>query len=327
MAIPEIGRTFLATHDILNEEDRVTYDLLYNGMKKMEKTINLGEKVDNEKIDRIVQRLSCDVPGFFWIGRHYTITQSILETSVSFDIIYDSTQIDDYKNRIKAKINQLQKEGLFNHSNPFDLELAIHDYLISHVDYSDTGNPNEHNILGPLLDNKAVCEGIAATFNFLMNSVGIDCITVFGNSNSELHSWNIIIIDGKAYHVVVTHDLSGMHTFFNVDDETIRSTRKWKIWIKCNDIELNYYVKMGIYFNDIISLKNYLNKKMRIDDKAEFKIIICDDKQIEVLIADINYNGTLRYQASGYGTYMISKEDSNSTLEKIKTSLIKKQSF
>ena len=53
-------------------------------------------------------------------------------------------------------------------------------YLVKHVEYHNTETNNEHNILGTILDKKAVCESIAKSYKLLYDYNMIPAIVVFG---------------------------------------------------------------------------------------------------------------------------------------------------
>ena len=93
-----------------------------------------------------------------------------------------------------------------------------------------------HNILGVFAFHKAQCEGIAKAFKVLLNTVDIKCIVVTGeagkNGRTSPHAWNIVNIDGKAYHVDVTWNIGASrrekvaYNYFNVVDEIMKKDHK-----------------------------------------------------------------------------------------------------
>lgn len=56
-----------------------------------------------------------------------------------------------------------------------------------------------------------VCEGYSKAFQYLCDLSGIECYTVTGDMDGGGHMWNIVVLDGKSYHVDIT----------NCDDGTI----------------------------------------------------------------------------------------------------------
>lgn len=110
-------------------------------------------------------------------------------------------------------------------------EKYIHDYLCKQVQYADIGDES-HSVIGPLLQGRGVCEGIAKTMQLLLKSVGIEAWLVAGMSQSgekeqpEKHVWNVVQIDDKWYHLDVTFDLTlsveqVRYDYFNLDSSAI----------------------------------------------------------------------------------------------------------
>ena len=121
---------------------------------------------------------------------------------------------------------------------------AIHDWLISVTDYDfelyasyQAGSTAYINdpafyIDGVLLNGKAVCDGLARTFNFLCAMEGLQSLRVTGSFASAPHAWNKVKIAGEWYNVDVTADsvhytVGGKsykqiaHGFMLVSDDTL----------------------------------------------------------------------------------------------------------
>lgn len=107
---------------------------------------------------------------------------------------------------------------------------AIHDYLAYTTDYdfalynsyqagnTDLANDPAFYIDGVLLENKAVCDGIARTFDFLCALEGIESMRVTGSFASVPHAWNKVRLDGAWYNIDVTADCAN----YNIDGKTYK---------------------------------------------------------------------------------------------------------
>lgn len=107
-------------------------------------------------------------------------------------------------------------------SSAFERLQILHNSILRHVIYHNTESVNEHNILGAILERKAVCESIAKAYKALCDFVGIPSIVVFGNAldlnsehpepddNENNHAWNLVKLEDKWYCVDVTFDLGLM---------------------------------------------------------------------------------------------------------------------
>ena len=113
-------------------------------------------------------------------------------------------------------------------------ELAIHDYLVSHITYTD-GIPGNSYAYNAMIDGTAVCSGYAESFKTFMDFLGIENITVSGTARGEKHIWNMVCLDGEWYHTDVTWDdpVNGRedyieHAYFNITDNDISLDHSWE---------------------------------------------------------------------------------------------------
>lgn len=135
----------------------------------------------------------------------------------------------------------------FSGLSDYEKELAVHDWMIDNGSY-DTNqlsnlpryqeNPDNDNPFGFLIGGVGICRGYASTFQLFMDLLGIECISVEGQSHSsrEEHAWNMVRLDGEWYCVDVTWDdpvtdlpvsVKTAHKYFNVTSEFMRSTEHY----------------------------------------------------------------------------------------------------
>lgn len=114
------------------------------------------------------------------------------------------------------QLNALADEILLPSMSEYEKVKAIHDYLVTHVNYDyenlaagtlpDTAFTKE----GALLLHSAVCEGYAKAFSWLCKEAGIKEQLVYGTANDgtgvQPHAWNQVCVDGEWYYVDVTWD-------------------------------------------------------------------------------------------------------------------------
>ncbi len=88
--------------------------------------------------------------------------------------------------------------------------LIIHDRIIARCEYdlagASSGNISNESqeMYGVLVKGLATCQGYAYAYIYLLREVGID--SYICSSEKMGHDWNIVIINGKKYHVDVTFD-------------------------------------------------------------------------------------------------------------------------
>lgn len=135
-----------------------------------------------------------------------------------------------------------------------DLEKAlyVHDYLITHFQYDlrlYSTDPSEkakkvHDVYGFFNQRVGVCQAYTQTFNAIMHRLGIKCTSAI--NDTEEHTWNIITLDGKNYHIDATQDDTlykldantyvnqsdgfANHNFFLLSNNTIKNTTFHSDW-------------------------------------------------------------------------------------------------
>lgn len=150
-----------------------------------------------------------------------------------------------YKAVAESMVADLKTSALTN----VQKALILHDRLAVHCEYDQENYdkwvedrnyeipPDSFNMYGALVNRVAVCQGYSKAYKYMLDLLGIP--NRICKSESAAHMWNVLTIDGKEYHVDVTHDdpvrdVSGRvnHTNFLV------STKKFKTHnFDANDID------------------------------------------------------------------------------------------
>lgn len=125
------------------------------------------------------------------------------EFATKEQVVTAKNYVEDIKRQMTE---QISTDGLYRKIG------KAHNWLIETISYQNTeGSRNQHTIYGALADNKAVCEGYARTFKYLMDGVGVPCILVSGEGTNskgekERHAWNYVQINENWYAIDVTWD-------------------------------------------------------------------------------------------------------------------------
>lgn len=244
------------------------YDLIEANLENIKSgtyTLVLGDEISNvlytengeEKLKEAFQSawnmIMIDRPDIFYIdvskiylniqtttlGQQvkYYVYMSPKEGTTYFSEGFSSkTQVNQYleqtealKKQIFTLIKDLPKE---------EQVLKIHDLLITNLEYDETlERLNNNNIYGALIQKNVVCEGYAKAFKYLVDSLEIPCILVYGygtdkQGNQESHSWNYVQIENKWYAVDVTWDdpIIRSNTSISLPDE-----EKYRYFLKGAD--------------------------------------------------------------------------------------------
>lgn len=149
--------------------------------------------------------------------------------------------------------------------------LYVHNWIIDNADYDVNMNGStNNNIYGLMIEKKAVCEGYAKAFKYLLDELNIPCVIVCGSvtdddGNVERHAWNAVYIEGKWYAVDTTWDDPVI-----IGNGKLTNNLKYKYFLKgSEEIEKNHEQK-GRLSDDlkeiefkypILSIENHKSKE------------------------------------------------------------------
>lgn len=266
------------------------YDALYNGIENMEEKIQIDVPLPSNEVMMNQDKLNVyldkffdsvwypaweaytnDHPEQFWwayVQKGNNQVSPFISANFSIDTI-DTEEIKliirpHYDSELYSKKAEFENEvkkllyGLTSNTDEYTREKVIHDRLLAKTTYIQA----EHSscAYGAIVDGKAVCEGYARAFQYLLMRAGIFSHTVTGlavdyeasegdNIVSTSHAWNLVKIHGNYYYVDATwDDKEGFtsYAYFNVDDYQIIGYDhfphdKYDIPV-CTSRQYNYYV-------------------------------------------------------------------------------------
>jgi hypothetical protein len=176
--------------------------------------------INKERSDQLWQFVYSDSPEIFNYGSYYSDDEKIqldTELKVKSEKILANINDDmsDYE-KVKAIYIYLGKNIKYDY-NAFN-------QINNGSTYTDT--QESHTIVGGLINEKAVCDGIAKSLQYLLYQLDIPCFFVGGIYGKNNHAWNIIQIDGQWYHADLTSDLQYIKNsqtliYFLVSDDFI----------------------------------------------------------------------------------------------------------
>lgn len=179
------------------------------------------------------------LPGLDSVHCEYHMWGSTCHVTASIEYWDNYPIVNAFKTGNTSALNERQRqmydrycEILYSHTSASDSalknELAIHDYIVSHVEYEHDQN-SKNRAYDALFNHTTSCRGYTELFQTFMDMLGIQCISVTGIADNDNHIWNMVCIDNEWYHVDVTWDDpvggGGMmrHNYFNITDADILS--------------------------------------------------------------------------------------------------------
>lgn len=190
----------------LNEEQKKDYEIIYEAFMNMEEEIKLDSKSDDE-LYMLFERVMHDHPEIFWL-EDYEYSQ--LETKIFGDYsflyptyLYTPEEVEDYKQQLDVKTQEIL-EPIAIDASDYEKVKYVYDYIIDHTSYVLDSADNQ-NIISVLLNGESVCAGYAKTMQYLLEKLGVSCAYLVGESATQYHAWNMVMMDGEYYYVDATY--------------------------------------------------------------------------------------------------------------------------
>lgn len=215
--------------------ENAAYNAFVEQIGNYQKTVVFDFDLTIEEAKKAYSYYRDDWPQHFWRGNqyHFSARNNKVVTMTFSDITETPDQLRQKMQRVTAQAEAILSQ-LSASMSEFERERLIHDAIINKVRFDTTLKaPDAHDLYGALVNGKAVCEGYAAAFQYLMRQAGIQCIVAKGTltqgGQSVNHAWNMAEIAGQFYHVDVTADdpvISGFDdvlkfNYFNVTQQRI----------------------------------------------------------------------------------------------------------
>lgn len=140
---------------------------------------------------------------YFYVNSSYSIKYNYSGIVNSLTFSYNCTEAEMQTKRA-AYTAAVKKavSGVRSDWSDSEKALYLHDYLICRTKYDQV--TDRYTAYDALVDGTALCQGYALAYHDLLEAVGISSHMV--TSEALNHCWNLVCIDGKAYHTDVTWD-------------------------------------------------------------------------------------------------------------------------
>ncbi len=193
-------------YELLTEEEQQVYDEITFCIEQRMESISLST-LDESVLEKVYWSVYYDHCEYFWSdGYQYEIYSNWRDEVVKilFYPIYNVTEEEQasYQEQIDQAVAQILAQAPVDGT---DYEKAIYVYrtLIENTDYNLEAEHNQ-NIISVFLNKETVCRGYTYGAQYLLNELGVPCVSVCGTSEGEPHSWNLISMDGDYYYMDVT---------------------------------------------------------------------------------------------------------------------------
>ena len=141
------------------------------------------------------------------VNYKYSVTEK--EGGYYINSFKTKAELEDALSAVNSVTNSIKAGATGSRYNQIKY---VHDWIVDHAEYNKANDDTDDTIYGILVKKKAVCEGYANTFKYLMDELNIPCVIVYGNATNssgetESHAWNYVQLEnGKWYAIDVTWD-------------------------------------------------------------------------------------------------------------------------
>lgn len=296
----------------LSLKNQIVYDEVYSGFLSHKTHIKIPRILIND-IQKIYRGILLDNPIIFFVE---SVAYQIINNDYCNMVIpkyrFDKTEIDATINAISNRIKSFL-DGCRN-LDELSKEEQLHNYLVNNVVYDYDFKESSFECVGPLLFGRGVCEGISKAAKLLLDLLKINSLIVIGKStqnisNTDLHAWNIVKVNGSYSHLDITFDITLMawhiirYDYFNLSDEEILldHTILTKNVPRCS-LSMSYY-KMN---NMIIYMQKDFNSYFKMHLSNGIKDIIFKLPNIKDFETAKNkvFNLTDNYLMNNYKDYI-----------------------
>lgn len=247
-------------HD-LSDTEKQAYNAVLTEAELFPPFIEIPALTQDE-LNHMFTALLYDNPELFFLENTSTIRKSQSRTLFYPDYRMREEDYTAMIGKCREVADQILDEAM-QEETAFARERVVHDRVIAMCTYTDNkSNPYRNTIYGVLTGGAASCEGYAKTAKYLLDQLDIPCYVICGTStppgsNSQDHMWNIVQLDGDAYHLDLTWDdpiLEGggeliQYSYFNVTDEQICLTHAdYDAGCECTATAENFFVHEDLQF-------------------------------------------------------------------------------
>lgn len=232
-------------YKLLGQQQKTVYQRMFNALSNDQTEFNVKDlDLSDDEYIEVMEIFRLDNPQFFTIsynGSLFGDPQTRKATKIKLDRTRQLNEIpfDEFDEKVQSVLAEAK-----DIDNDYDRIKYIHDLIINETVYTDSKEyPYISKADGPLVYGEALCEGYSAAFMYIAQSLGYECICVYGtavNSRDESsdHMWNMIKVGEEWYHIDVTWDdpVSSdgnpklRHKYFLISEEAISENHTIEMW-------------------------------------------------------------------------------------------------
>ena len=268
-------------YERLDKERKSVYYPLYAGLRALQTSIEVP-RVDGKTLGDVFQQLRLDHPEMFYAP---TFQYRAAPQGSSLTIL-PKYLFDRKKLRGQISAMETRRERLIRPVSDRSEEeklLYVHDFICGNVRYDKLKKEYSHEIIGPLGQGVGVCEGIAKTVKLLCDGLGVWCVVAISDNNPEKgikyrHTWNVVRLGGRYYHLDATFDNSlgepgqVRYDYYLLSDRQLFRDHEPVIWPvpACVDGDRFYYREKKLSFTKTEDVRKRAAQALKKDRALVF---------------------------------------------------------
>ena len=243
----------------LNEQLQAVYRLIYDALPSFPESIAIP-RIGEADMQMVFNALVYDQPLLFMISSTRYRIRLQDGYVVGFMPEYRLDR-DEYVRRVQTVADRASEIPLPPGGTDFEIQLALHDFLLANCTYSDDlTNCEIATVYGALIVGEASCVGYSKAMLLLLELNGIDAYIVTGYAEnasfSGPHAWNKVRLGGNWYYMDATWNDPVMpdgreivsRAYFNLTAQELSATHELGPSM-ASSTAMNYFRARGLYFD------------------------------------------------------------------------------
>jgi hypothetical protein len=272
----------------MSQQEQLAYSTILRSLSAFADTIDISSVDKRVDVNKIFKALIDDNPQFFYFDKSkITTLASSSKRHLKLSSCIKKPEAMKMLNELNTITNPLIETAMKRSRDSYERLLYVYEHLQKHIAYDEAElkaaakgkslHQNAHNMYGALVERKAVCDGFAAAFQYMAQNMGYRCVTVSGTSDHSAygniaHSWNIIELGGKYYHLDLTWDANHYaenhaysYDWFLLDDENALADHNWDVSSTpiATDASLMWHELSGLVANNESEIVEIFTKAVR----------------------------------------------------------------
>ncbi len=207
-------KCILAGKQSLRDGQLKYYEHIKEQLLNSEENIDIYPYRNPLEINEIIRAILADTPQLFWFDGRWSLTEGTRSRQC---IIKPDYSLSKTEIREVESIIDFRTESLVAKADLDEISKAREAYLwiINNIEYGKESGHLGQTMFDAMVLNKAVCRGLAKTYQYLLYRLGVKALLAEGClDDRSRHVWNYVLIADQWYHVDVCMGYECLYNLF-----------------------------------------------------------------------------------------------------------------